>query len=313
MIDLRRLRILRAVAHYGTVTAAANALHFTPSAASQQIRQLGRELDVTLLEPDGRGVRLTPAARTLLDHADAIHTRWEQAEAEMRGLGTEPSGLLRVAAFPMAVSRLLAPMAAALTAEHPRLDVRVLEAEPGECLDLLFRGGIDVTVIEAAPGAPPVTDARFDQLPLLDDVFDLVVSDRHRLAERTSVALAETAAESWVLPPSGTTCHSHTMTVCAAVGFTPDGSHQALAWGSVASLVAHGLGVALIPRMADISPDLPVTRVPLEGPYVPARKLLTCIREGSRQNPAVAAARTELQRLAATVTATAPAAVAAIA
>ncbi|WP_433701599.1 LysR family transcriptional regulator [Nocardiopsis sp. CA-288880] len=300
MIDLRRLRILRAVAHYGTVTAAAGALHFTPSAASQQIRQLGRELGVTLLEPNGRGVRLTPAARTLLDHADAIHTRWEQAEIEMRGLGTEPSGLLRVAAFPMALSRLLAPMAAALTARHPQLDVRVLEAEPGECLDLLFQGEIELTVIEAAPGAPPRTDARFDQTPLLDDVFDLVVSDRHRLAGRESVALAETAAESWILPTPGTTCHAHTMTACAAVGFTPDGSHQALNWGAVASLVAHDLGVALIPRMNDLSPGLPIARVLLEGPYVPVRKMLTCVREGSRRNPAVAAAQEELQRLAAT-------------
>jgi len=298
MIDLRRLRILRAVAHYGTVTAAANALHFTPSAASQQIRQLGRELDVTLLEPNGRGVRLTAAARTLLDHADAIHTQWEQAEAALRGLGTEPAGLLRVAAFPMALSRLLAPMATALTSAHPRLDVRVLEAEPGECLDLLFRSEIDLTVIEAAPGSPPLTDTRFDQVPLLDDVFDLVVSDHHPFAGRASVPLAETATQSWVLPPPGTTCHSHTMTACAAVGFTPDGPHQALAWGAVASLVAHGLGVALIPRMADL-PELPVTRVPLEGPYVPARKVLTCTRQGSRANPAVTAATAELQRLAA--------------
>lgn len=54
MIDLRRLQVLRAVAHYGTVTAAAEAMYVTPSAASQQIRQLGRELGVTLLEPRGR-------------------------------------------------------------------------------------------------------------------------------------------------------------------------------------------------------------------------------------------------------------------
>jgi DNA-binding transcriptional LysR family regulator len=51
VIDLRRLHLLRAVAHYGTVTAATHALHFTPSAASQQIRQLARDLDVVLLEP----------------------------------------------------------------------------------------------------------------------------------------------------------------------------------------------------------------------------------------------------------------------
>ena len=298
MIDLRRLRILRAVAHHGTVTAAAEALHFTPSAASQQIRQLAKELGVTLLEPQGRNVRLTPAARSLLEHADAIQARWERAEIEMRGLGTEPAGPLRVAGFPVALSRLLAPMAAALSTEYPRLDVQILESEPGESLDLLFRGDIDLTVVESAPSTPALSDTRFDQAPLLDDPLDLLVSDRHRLAGRASVPLVETAREAWVLPPPGTTCHAHAMTACGAVGFTPEGRHQALAWGSVASLVANGLGIALVPRLADLSPKLPVTRVRLEGVPAPARKLLTFTRAGARERPSIAAAVAELERLA---------------
>ena len=96
MIDLRRLHVLRAVAHYGTVTAAARALHFTPSAASQQVRQLARDLGVDLLEPQGRGVRLTPAAESLLAHADAIQARWDQAELDLRADHGAPSGVLRV-------------------------------------------------------------------------------------------------------------------------------------------------------------------------------------------------------------------------
>jgi DNA-binding transcriptional LysR family regulator len=298
MIDLRRLRILRAVSHYGTVTAAARALHFTPSAASQQIRQLGRELGVTLLEPQGRGVRLTPAARSLLEHADAIEARWERAEAEMRGLGTEPAGTLHAAGFPVALSRLLAPMTAALRDQHPRLTVRLTEAEPGRCLDLLFQGEIDLAVIEAAPGTPPRTDPRFDQEPLLDDELDLVVPDGHRLAGRESVALEEAALEPWILPTPDTTCHAHAMSACRAAGFTPDGAHRTTDWGASAVLVAHGLGVALIPRLADFSPTLPVTRVRLEGTPVPARKLLTCTRQGGRRHPAVAAALAELDKIA---------------
>ncbi|QVJ00051.1 LysR family transcriptional regulator [Nocardiopsis eucommiae] len=297
MIDLRRLRILRAVAHHGTVTAAAEALHFTPSAASQQIRQLSRELEVPLLEPLGRGVRLTPAARSLLEHADAIQARWERAQIEMRGLEAEPAGPLRVAGFPVVLTRLLAPMAAALRTAYPRLDVRILESEPGDSLDLLFRGDIDLSIVESAPSTPGLDDTRFDQAFLFEDPFDLLVARGHRLAERTSVPLAETARESWVLPQPGTTCHAHAMTACGAVGFTPQGRHQALEWSSVAALVAHDLGVALIPRSADLSPDLPVTRLRLEGSPTPARSLLTFTRAGARERPSVAAAVTELERL----------------
>src|SRR5919204_5624115 len=99
MIDLRRLHVLRAVSHYGTVTAAAHALHFSPSAASQQIRQLSRDLGVDLLEPQGRGVRLTPAAHSLLAHADAIQARWDQAEHELRADRADAAGVLRVTGF----------------------------------------------------------------------------------------------------------------------------------------------------------------------------------------------------------------------
>ncbi|WP_344631944.1 LysR family transcriptional regulator [Streptomyces glaucosporus] len=296
MIDLRRLRVLRAVAHYGTVTAAARALHFTPSAASQQIRQLGRELGVDLLEPHGRRVRLTPAARTLLEHADAIEARWEQAESELCAQDGEPAGLLRVCGFPVAVSTLLAPTAAALRDRHPRLTVRITETEPHGSFDLLFEREADLAIVEAVPGAPPPGDARFDQRPLLDDPFDLVVPDTHPLARRRRVDLAEAAGEDWVVPLPDSTCHAHTLTACGAAGFTPAIAHHALAWEAIAALVAHRLGVALVPRLAHLPPHLPVVRVPCAGN--PSRRLLTCTRRGGRERPAVAAALEELRRIA---------------
>ena len=135
MIDLRRLRVLRAVAHYGTITAAAKALHFTTSAASQQIRQLGRDLDVVLLEPQGRRVRLTPTARSLLAHADAIEARWEQAEIDLRTGGDEPAGTLRLCGIPTAVATLLAPIVRPLRDRYPRLTVRIQEAEQEKDVD----------------------------------------------------------------------------------------------------------------------------------------------------------------------------------
>lgn len=299
MIDLRRLRVLRAVAHYGTVTAAARALRFTPSAASQQIRRLGRELGVTLLEPHGRRVRLTPAARSLLAHADAIEARWEQAEAELRAQRDEPAGPLRVCGFPVAVSALLAPLAAALHARHPRLAVRIRETEPLESFDLLFDGEADLAVVEATPDTPPPGDTRFDQQPLLDDPFDLVVPDTHPFARRRQLDLAEAAGEDWVVPPPDSTCHAHTLAACGAAGFTPAVAHHALAWDAIAAVVAHRLGVALVPRLVRLPPHLPVTRVPCAGS--PSRRLLTCTRGGGRERPAVAAALEELRRIAPTV------------
>jgi DNA-binding transcriptional LysR family regulator len=301
MIDLRRLHVLRAVAHYGTVTAAARALHFTPSAASQQIRQLARDLGVDLLEPQGRGVRLTSAAESLLAHADAIQARWEQAELDLRAEYSAPAGQLRVSGFPMAVSVLLAPMAVRLRERYPRLAVRIQETGVPESFDLLFEGEADLAVVEVTPHNPPLGDARFDQQPLLDDPYDLVVPDDHPLAGRGRVDLAEAAHEDWIAPVPDSPCRPHVMSACGAAGFTPGVIHHALDWNVTAHLVAHRLGVALIPRLAQLTPSLPITRVRCAGD--PHRKVLTCTRRGCRERPAVAAALEELRELASTAVA----------
>lgn len=301
MIDLRRLRVLRAVAHYGTVTAAAKALHFTPSAASQQIRQLGRDLGVVLLEPHGRRVRLTPAAMSLLVHADAIQARWEQAETELHATRDQPTGLLRVSGFPVAVSALLAPLVAALRERHPRLTVQIQETEMRNSFDLLFDGEVDLAIVEVTPANPPMGDARFDQQPLMDDPFDLVVHETHAFARCGRVELSEAADDDWIIPLADSTCREHTLAACSAAGFTPNVGHHAVEWNAIAHIVAHRLGVALVPRLAHLPPHLPIVRVPCAGN--PSRKLLTCTRSGGRDRPAVAAALDELHRTAPTAVA----------
>jgi DNA-binding transcriptional LysR family regulator len=298
MIDLRRLRVLRAVAYYGTVTGAADALHFTPSAASQQIRQLGRDLGVVLLEPQGRGVRLTPAAHNLLAHANEIESRWQQAEAELRQQGDEPSGLLRISGFPTVMSALIAPAAVKLRDRYPALDVRLREADPAECFDLLFGGESDLAVIEAFSDIPEVADRRFDQQPLMDDPLDLLVPRGHRFARRRRIKLSEAATERWITGWPGTSCRDEVMAACTAAGFTPTIAQEAQEWPTVATLVAHGFGIALVPRLAQLPPDLPVVQIPTIGRPAPCRQLLTSTRRGGRDAAAIAAAVRELETAA---------------
>lgn len=290
MIDLRRLRVLRAVAYYDTVTAAAHALHLTPSAASQQIRQLGRELGVDLLEPHGRRVRLTSAARTLLVHAEAIEERWHRAEADLAATGTgAPSGTLRLCGFPTAVSLLLAPVASRLQQDWPTLATQVREAEPVDCFDLLFSGDADLAVVEATGDSPSRTDQRFDQRLLLNDPFDLLTAADHPLATARRVALTDLAEQTWILGMPGSSSRQHVLTACTRAGFTPAVVHQAREWSAVAALASYGLGIALVPRLAQLPPRLPLARVPL-GADGPSRHLVTATLRGAQHEPAIAAA-----------------------
>lgn len=289
MID-PRLQMLRMVAHHGTVTAAAQALHYTPSAVSQQLRQLSRELGVELLTPHGRRIRLTSAAWTLLRHADALWAESERARAALAAYADEPGGRLTLCGFSTAAAALLPPTVAALQHRYPQLRTETIEAEPVECYDLVVAGRADLAVVLVTPTTPASSDARFDQRHLFDEPLDLLVHPDHRFARRSAVSLAETAPEPWIVARPTTTYHQLVMTACASAGFTPNVAHHANEWETGTALVAYGFGVALVSRLARWSDAHRVARIPLRGDPTPARRILAVARAGAGTHPALDAA-----------------------
>lgn len=300
MID-ERLRVLQLVAEHGTVTAAAEALHYTPSAVSYQLRQLSEKVGVPLVMPQGRSVRLTPAAHTLLHHAEKLYAQWEHARADLAALADEPGGSFGLCGFSTAATHLLPPAAAELRDAYPQLSVRVIEAEPARCFDLLLVGDADLALVVVTADTPPPSDARFDQEPLLDDPLDLLTPAGHPLAARQSVTLADAASESWIVGTPGTTYHQLVTSACMAAGFSPDVAHYADEWDTGTALVAHGFGVILVPRLARLDSGRRVARIPLHGEPAPARRILAATRKGGKSNPTIARALDAITRTATSV------------
>ena len=298
MMDLGRLRVLDVIRETGTVTAAGEALHLTPSAVSQQVRQLSRDLGVPLLEPRGRGVRLTRAACVLLDRSAALQAQWEEVRAELAAHIDGPAGTLRLCGFPTAVSGLLAPAGGRLRSEGG--EVRVVETETEESFRLLLTGETDIALVIATEGTPPLNDPRFEQRTLLDEPQDLLVPAGHRLAARDHVELADAARERWVSAAPGG-CHQHqlVMMACSAAGFVPDIAHLAADWAAESALVANGLGVTLIPRLAPTPPEHAVVRIVLRGEPHPSRRIIACVRRGSAGQPLIARGLDALRAVAA--------------
>ncbi|MFG2092135.1 LysR family transcriptional regulator [Streptomyces sp. NPDC048612] len=289
MID-PRLQTLRVLHQRGTVTATAEALHLTPSTVSQQLRQLSARLGLELLEPAGRKVRLTPAALALVGHADALFVRWEEARADLAGHVDGVAGRLRITGVATAIAGVIAPAAARLREELPRLEVEIGE-DPGENrFELLLAGRADIAVVIPAPGGPPPDDVRFGQHPVLAEPQDLLVPAGHRFAGRAErgVTLAEAAGESWIRAGDPDDQHQLLLTACATAGFTPRVRHHAVDWSAVAALVAHGFGICLVPRLAPVPERCPVVRVPLRGEPLPVRRFLAAVRRGSAGRPPIA-------------------------
>ena len=297
MIDLRRLQVLRSVHQHGTVTAAAAALHLTPSAVSHQIRELARELQTPLLEPHGRKVRLTPAALVLVKHADDQLARWEEARSALEAFRAGASGMLRLSGFPTAMA-LIAPAAVLLQERNPGLQVTVRESESEEGFKLLLADETDVLLLTPTDSGPAPDDPRFDQQPMMSEPLDLLVPADHPLTKKKKLALADAGCEPWILPVPGT-CdhHDRAMVACAVAGFTPHVAHHATDWSAVAALVACGLGISLVPRLAELPARYELVRLPLTVEPVPTRQIMTCVRRGSRQSPQIQQALRALEEV----------------
>ncbi|GAA5061487.1 LysR family transcriptional regulator [Nocardia callitridis] len=282
MLDVRKLRLLRELAHRETIAAVAQALSYTPSAVSQQLTALEREAGVRLLERSGRRVTLTPAAMNLVAHAETILAVLEQAAAELAGTRTELTGTLRIGAFPTAVRTILSPALVALSSNYPRLELMVTELDPVLAPDALRAESLDVALVQDYDYVPVAPDAALDTEPLLEETVYLAA-----LSEDPLMTHAESA---WIASTPGTLCHRMTVRACEASGFTPRIRHHADDFGTVLALVAAGQGVALVPELGALACPEDITLTPLKT----QRRTQLAYRRGTGNHPGVLAARAAL-------------------
>jgi DNA-binding transcriptional LysR family regulator len=281
--DLRKLRILRALHETGTVTAAAAALRMTPSAVSQQLAALSRQAGAPVIEARGRGVRLTGAAHVLLRHAEVVFAQLERADAELDGYTRGDTGLVRIGTIATAITRLVVPAAGLLRRSAPGVTLSVREAEAAEVFEELAVGDVDLAV-SLAVDAPTARDPRFVLFPLLTDPLDVALPPGHPMAGVPGLRLARLAEEPWIYGSRGP-WRDITLAACADAGFVPEQAHAAADWPGIFALVAAGMGIALVPRMAasgGLRGEVAVR--PLDADR-PRRRIVGAVRGGAEDAP----------------------------
>jgi DNA-binding transcriptional LysR family regulator len=249
MFNLERLRTLQAVARHGSVSAAADGLHITTSAVSQQLAKLEREAGQRLVARNGRGIRLTDAGLLLAEHAGLILAQVERAQADLEAHQGLIGGRLRLGAFPTALRGLVPGAVAELRTRHAQLSLNVYECEPEQCVRRLVRGDLDVGIVLDWYNKPFALPDGLVKAPLLDDTADLVVPAGHPLAERESVRLEEFAEDEWICWQDGGFCHEWLTFTLRSKGFEPKFAHWVEEHPTQLALVAAGLGVAVMPRL----------------------------------------------------------------
>ena len=297
MLQLSRLKVFVEVAKQGSISAAAEQLSYTQSAVSQQIAALEAETGVTLIERLPRGVRLTTAGRTLLAHAEGILGRHTAAEADMEAIAGLRGGQLRMASFPTAGATLMPLAIAMFRAQHPEVELTLAEGEPEEIAPRLYAGEFDLALLFEFEGTSDSLTESLIRQPLFEDPMFLALPADHPLAARRTLRLADLRAESWVQTSSSSPCARHVVRSCHAAGFDPIVSFESDDYQTVQGLVAAGVGVALVPKLA-LAMGREDIAIRALSPSSPVRHVIAATPEDSRLTPAAAAMTTIMDSVA---------------
>jgi DNA-binding transcriptional LysR family regulator len=281
-MDVDKLRTLVELSRRGTMAAVAEATGYGTSAISQQLAALERQAKVQLLEASGRGVRLTPAGRRLVDHAERILAAVTAAELDLTS-DVEPSGLVRVAGYTTALRHHLLPVLDQLARDYPKLELQIQEQEPVEVdalldddeLDLGFE--YDYSVVPRG-GRGVCTLLATNEMELYVHP-DLAVPQ----AIRTPEELGQFQDVDWIGNSRDSADDELAVRICALAGWQPRMRHRADSLDLVVDLVLATRGVCLLPQDAPESRRLHA--VPLQ--FVSAQqRMWSVVRDGAQDWPA---------------------------
>lgn len=283
--DPRRLAVLLAVYRAGGVNAAADLLHVTPSAVSQQITRLEAEEGVQVLVRGPRGATLTRAGRILAESAERIEAELVEARKAIATLGGEVSGLVTIAAFQTAIRAVVGPAAVVIAVRYPGLELAVEEREPTESLRRLRDGDADIVLMERDEDSDATVPRGVRDTVLLEEPWRLVLPG----SVAAPTQLADLRDAIWVGAEPGTAAARALGRVAATLGTRLRTRHQYYDFDVALALVAAGQGVAMLPALA-LQGDVPAGVSIVTVPGLGSRRLVARHRATRREpGPAVAA------------------------
>lgn len=248
-MELYQLRSFIAVAEAGNFTRAAEQLHITQPALSQQVINLEKELEHKLLHRLGRRAVLTDAGKTFIERARRILLEADNATKEIRD-NPHAESRVTVGAIPSVAPYILPALIAQARIEHPHLQIQAREDFRSDLVNGVLDGSIDLAVV-----ATPVHAAALAVEPLMREPLLLVVGRDHRFTKKRCIRAADLAEETFVMLGSTSSLTEQVRQFCGDHQFEPRIGYRCAQLTTVKSLVALGAGIAILPRIARSSKD----------------------------------------------------------
>ncbi len=244
-MDLKQLRCFVAVAedlHFGR---AAERLHMASTALSRQIRMLEDDLDVRLFSRTTRTVVLTRAGSVFLDEAREILARTKSAAHAVQEAARSEGDVLRIGALDTAAAGFLPEILVGFRARHPEVRIQLNEATTSRQLQGLVTGRLDIGFLR-----PPVNEPDLQWEFLLQEKLLVAIPIGHPLAQVPLVELKSLLKEPLILPAKkARPCtYNLVMRYFDGVGVQPNVVQEASEKQTIVSMVAAGMGIALVPE-----------------------------------------------------------------
>jgi DNA-binding transcriptional LysR family regulator len=295
-LDPRRLLIFAAVVRAGTFSGAARSLHLSQPSVSRHVAALEAELGVQLVLRLRGGVRVTPTGDAVLARARSIAAELTRLNTDLKAILTLDAGNVRVAAFPTAATKLVAPAFAKLRADHPGLTTMLVEASHADAMTLLRDGDVDVAVVFEAYSDSVDASPGISQILLLREPFLVALPAWHPNSADLTVPLRLLRGEGWIIG-SATKRPGVIERACLAAGFSPRIVARADHQPTIQALVAAGVGVTLIPNLVAGEARDDILLRPAR-PLSVGRKIIALTPETERRMPPIKRFLSEIQAVA---------------
>jgi DNA-binding transcriptional LysR family regulator len=244
-MNLHHLRLFTAVVNHGGFTKAAASLHLSQPAISKSLNELERQLNLTLLERNGRSIRLTDAGQALYARArELFGVEWiaEQELREIRGL---KRGVLRIGASTTIATYMLPPYLGRFHLRHPGIRIRATSANTRTVLRMLLESRADIALVEG-----PVSHPQVEVQPWLDDELVVISHPQHRLLSRNDVDVGMLVREQFIVREPGSGTRDVSARALALHGVRLTNTMRVGGTESIKQAVAAGLGLAIVSRAA---------------------------------------------------------------
>jgi LysR family transcriptional regulator for metE and metH len=243
-LEIRHLRLVAAVAAVGSLTRAGDQLHLTQSALSHQLRDIESRLGAALFLRVGKRLVLTPAGERLLASATDVLERLERAEHDIREMGRDRAGSLRITTECYTCYHWLPPLLLRYRRTFPRVEVRIDVEATHHPVAMLLAGKIDLGLMST-----PVRDRRLVSRRVFDDELVVIASKHHRFAQQGRLRLEQMRDETlFVYPPKAES--GPLQNVLIPAGAVPARVEEVQLTEAITELVKAGLGVAILARWA---------------------------------------------------------------